>query len=65
MAKSSVNSEMRRKYFLIKNSVQDEMEPLMVVAAETAEEVVRMYENNDYHVRDITDVVIQAAESAK
>ena len=58
VATTSMRNEMTRKAQMISASVAEEMEPI-------TETLAIMYEKNKYHLRDITEAVVEAISEAE
>ncbi|WAR23164.1 APLP-like protein [Mya arenaria] len=61
----SISAELRQKSSIINRSFMEESEPFVATATEQLERLAIMYELNQYHMRDIVDVVLAAAEKTK
>lgn len=58
IASNSIKSEMNSKAQLAKKAFHEELDPALEV-------LEKMYESNDYYVRDITDVVMDAVKETQ
>ncbi|XP_053393703.1 uncharacterized protein LOC123525510 [Mercenaria mercenaria] len=58
VALNHMTSELEQKTQLIGNSFAEEVEPVAAIAEENLETLSKMYETNEYYIRDITDAVV-------
>ena len=61
----AVQYEADQKTEMIVQSIAEELEPLTMIMLEEAERFARMYETNQYHVRDITDAAVASMEEVR
>lgn len=62
---NSMKTELRQKTQMIGQSFVDELEPITYAIVQQLENLGRMYETNEYYIRDISNAVMEVVNEAE